>query len=174
MKEILNLSEKIAFTADRSLILCLLKKSSDFLSRRINPKIDKDCIFQFSNLMATASICGEFFNSVNLLVNHNSLSDHEVDDKFVNLAFTSLFAGVAYSYLTSDKFKLSSESKFHQEAISPSSEVKKIIVDQVNLLKSSHNKKTKIEKIKNGEFSKIVMELSKEKKFSPIEAILGL
>jgi hypothetical protein len=174
MKEILNLSEKIGFIADRSLILCLLKKSSDFFCRRINPNIDKDYIFRFTELVATASICGEFFNSANLFVNYNSLSDREIDNKFLNLTFTSLFAGVAYSYLTSDKFKLNSELKFYQDATSPSSEVKKIIVDQVNLLKSSHNKKTKIEKIKNGEFAKIVIELSKEKNFSPIEAILGL
>ena len=172
MKEILNLSEKIAFTADRSLILCLLKKSSDFFCRKISPNIDKDYIFRFNNLVATASICGEFFNSVNLLVNYNSLSDREIDNKFVNLAFTSLFAGVIYSYLSNDRFLLNSKLKLHQDAISPSPEVKNIVVDQVNLLKANYYKKPRIEK--NRDFAKIVMELSKEKNFSPIEAILGL
>jgi hypothetical protein len=172
MNELLNLSEKIAFTADRSLILCLLKKSSDFFCRKINPNIEKDYIFRFNNLVATASICGEFFNSVNLLVNYNSLSDREVDNNFLNLTFTSLFAGVIYSYLSNDKFLLNSKLKLHQDAISPSPEVKKIVVDQVNLLKAHYYKKPRIEK--NRDFAKITMGLSEKNNSSTIEAILGL
>jgi len=172
MKELLNLSEKTAFASNRFLILYLLKKSSDFFCRRINPNIDKDYIFRLADLVATASICGEFFNSVNLLVNYNSLSDREIDNNFLNLAFTSLFAGVIYSYLSNDKFLLNSKLKLHQDAISPSPEVKKIVVDQVNLLKANYYKRPRIEK--NRDFAKINMGLSRENSSSSIEAILGL
>jgi hypothetical protein len=141
MNNNLNLSKKIELVANKSLMMCILKKSTEFVCKKINPDIVKDQIYQFGDVLTTGIICAELIHSFGTFESPDTIIDNQNDNSLMLSATTMLVAGIFYSYLTKKENKKTPESGISIDLLQPNPKVLNQVLKDSEDLKSFYHKK---------------------------------